>query len=93
MTELLVQPFRERDEDRADEFYALLSTYPHLEWIAPTLEIADTAARLRALNNLRTPDALQAATAIHAHTTGMVTNDPALARVGAFETAILDQFI
>jgi len=93
MTELLVQPYREKDDTRADEFYALLSTYPHLEWTAPTLEIADMAARLRALHNLRTPDALQAATAMQAKASGMVTNDPALARIGAFETAVLDDFV
>jgi predicted nucleic acid-binding protein len=93
MTELLVQPYRSRDEDRADEIYALLSTYPQLEWIAPNLEIADLAARLRALHRLRTPDALQAATAMHALATGLVTNDPVFARIGGFETAVLDQFL
>jgi len=45
MTELLVQPYRESGEQRVDEFYALLSTYPNLEWISPNLEIADIAAR------------------------------------------------
>lgn len=93
MTELLVQPYREEDESRADEFYALLSTYPNLDWIAPNLEIADGAARLRAAHRLRTPDALQAATAIQARATAMITNDPAFSRVPAFETAVLDRFL
>jgi hypothetical protein len=48
MTELLVQPYRAADQQQADEFYVLLSTYPNLEWIAPNLEIADRAAKLRA---------------------------------------------
>ncbi len=60
MTELLVAPYRDSDEQRVDEFYALLSTLPNLDWIAPNLEIADVAARLRAGHRLRTPDALQA---------------------------------
>jgi predicted nucleic acid-binding protein len=93
MTELLVQPYRDRDADRADEFYALLSTYPHLEWIAPNLEIADLAARLRGLHSLRTPDALQASTAIKSDATSMITNDPVFERVGAFEAVILDRFL
>lgn len=93
MTELLVQPYRELDEQRADEFYGLLSTYPNLEWIPPNLEIADLAARMRALHRLRTPDALQAATAIHARATGMITNDPVFKRVDGIETAVLDQFL
>jgi len=50
MTELLVQPYRVADQQQADEFYVLLSTYPNLEWIAPNLEIADRAAKLRALH-------------------------------------------
>ena len=64
MLELLVQPYRLADIDRVNRFYALLSTFPHLEWIAPTLRIADLGARLRAEYNLKTPDALQAATAL-----------------------------
>ncbi len=93
MTELLVQPYRSSDEQRVDEFYALLSTYPNLDWIAPTLEIADTAARFRAAHNLRTPDALQAATAAHARMTGFVTNHPVFRRVERFETLILDHLL
>ena len=93
MTELLVQPYRIADHQQADEFYVLLSTYPNLEWIAPNLEIADRAAKLRALHGLRTPDALQAATAVHAGATGLVTNDPVFERVKDFETLLLDKIL
>ena len=31
MTELLVKPYRESDEESAAKYYALLSTYPGLE--------------------------------------------------------------
>lgn len=93
MTELLVQPYRAADQQQADEFYVLLSTYPNLEWIATNLEIADRAAQLRALHGLRTPDALHAATAIHAGATGFVTNDPVFERVKTFETLLLDKLL
>jgi predicted nucleic acid-binding protein len=93
MTELLVQPYRLVDQQQADEFYVLLSTYPNLEWIAPNLEIADRAAKLRAVHGLRTPDALQAATAVHAGATGLVTNDPVFERVNDFETLLLDKLL
>ena len=93
MTELLVQPYRDLDEQRVDEFYSLLSTYPNLTWVAPTLEIADLAARFRALHRLRTPDALQAATAVQAGATGLITNDPLFERVEPFETLVLDRFL
>ena len=93
MTELLVQPYRDSRQELVDEFYALLATYPNLDWIAPNLEIADIAARIRATHRLRTPDALQAATAIHARATGLVTNDPVFSRVETFETMVLDQLL
>jgi predicted nucleic acid-binding protein len=91
MTELLVQPYRDSAEQRANEFYALLATYPNLDWIAPDLEVADTAARIRATHRLRTPDALQAATALHARATALLTNDPVFERVDVFETMVLDR--
>jgi len=93
MTELLVQPYRSSDQQLVDEFYGLLSTFPNLDWIAPSLEIADIAARLRALHGLRTPDALQSATAVNSHATGLVTNDAVFQRVQGFETLVLDQVL
>lgn len=93
MTELLVPSYRDKDEHQVDEFYGLLSTYPNLRWIPPDLETADLAARLRADYRLRTPDAVQAATAIQSHATGFVTNDPVFARIPEFKTAVLDHFL
>jgi predicted nucleic acid-binding protein len=91
MTELLVRSYRDRDEQRVDAFYGLLSTYPNLQWIAPDLETADLAAKLRAVHRLRTPDALQAATAIRAQATGFVTNDPVFTRIEELDMAVLDR--
>ena len=93
MTELLVVPYRERDAQLVDDFNGLLSTFPNLDWIAPNLEIADLAARIRADYGLKTPDALQAATAIEAQATAFVTNDRIFERVDSFETVILDRLL
>lgn len=93
MTELLVPSYRDHDERRIDEFYGLLSTYPNLRWIAPDLETADIAARIRATYRLRTPDALQAATAIQANAPGFVTNDPVFARIEELDTVVLDELL
>jgi predicted nucleic acid-binding protein len=93
MTELLVQAYRDGDEQRVNEFYGFLATYPNLDWIAPDLEIADLAARIRARHRLRTPDSLQAATAVRCQATGFVTNDPVFERVGSFETLVLDRVV
>ena len=93
MLELLVQPYRFSDIDRVNKFYALLSTYPHLEWVSPTLEIADLGARFRAEHGLRTPDAIQAATAVTRHATGFVSNDSVFRRVGDLEALVLDDLL
>lgn len=93
MTELLVLPYREGDEQRANDFYALLSTYPNLDWIPPSLEIADLAARIRAVHRLRTSDALQAATAAHSKATGLITKDAVFERVEGFQTLVLDKLL
>lgn len=93
MAELLVHPYREGDDQRANEFYSLLFTYPNLDWIPPGLEIADLAARIRAACGLRAPDALQAACAIQAGATGFITNDRVFKRVDAFETLVLEELL
>jgi predicted nucleic acid-binding protein len=64
MTEVLVQPYRDANETLVNQYYGLLSLFPNLDWVAPDLAIADSAAQIRARYRLRTPDALQAATAV-----------------------------
>ena len=93
MTELLVQPYRSETFARVSDYYVLLATYPNLEWIAPDLKIAHSAAQLRALHGLKTPDALQAATALIAGATAMITNDAAFGRVASFDTLVIDRLL
>jgi predicted nucleic acid-binding protein len=93
MAELLVHPYREKDAVRANDLLGLLSTYPNLVWEPPDLAIAVRAAEIRALYRLQTPDAIQAATAIHSRATAFITNDPIFTRVPAFKTLVLDRLI
>ena len=93
MTELLVHPYKKGDIDRVNTIYALTSTYPHLSWLPPTLALADDAARVRATYGLRTPDAIQVATAISAGATGFVGNDDAFTRVTELEILLLDHVV
>ena len=92
MTELLVHPHREHDEQKVSEILGLFSTYPNLHWVAPQLEIAVRAAEIRAQHRLHTPDALQAATALHAKASALITNDPIFERVPGFETLVLNDY-
>ena len=93
MTELLAQPYQDTDKARVNLYYGLLSTYPHLDWIAPDLKIADLAARLGAAYRLKTPDAIQAATAMQSNATGFLTNDPHFQRIEVFEALVLDDLL
>lgn len=93
MTELLVQPYRDRNQQQADEIYGLLSTFPNLAWISPSLDIADTAARIRAEYGLRTPDALQVATAIRSSATALITNDATFRRLVDVQIMVLDDLL
>lgn len=92
LLEVLVGPYRARDEARVNEFYARLTTFPHLEWMPPSLEIADRAAGLRAAHGLRVPDAIQLATARAAGATLFLTNDRRLPSFDDVEVVMLDDF-
>lgn len=91
--EILVQPYRSLNRTLVNAAYALLSTYPRLEWAEVSLEVVDLAARLRARHNLRTPDALHAATAIHFKASGFISNDAVFGRVGELEVLLLDEVL
>ena len=56
LLELLVQPYRDQKEDLAQKIFALTTTYPTLEWVPLTMNLADRAAELRARYRLSTPD-------------------------------------
>jgi len=93
MTELLVPPYRQGDAQKLSAYTGLLATFPHLNWVAVSIEIADLAARYRAAHRLRTPDAIQVATAVRLNATGLLTNDATLARIDRVETLLLDDVV
>jgi predicted nucleic acid-binding protein len=69
-----------------------LLVYPHLDWIAFSLGIADIAARFRARHRLKPPDAIQAATAVKGGAAAPITNGAVFERIELFETAVLGRF-
>lgn len=93
MTEVLTRPYAVGATRQANEYYGLLSNYPHLEWVAPDLMTADLAARFRAQHRMRTPDAMQAATAVQSGATGFISNDRVFQRVKAFDTLVLNDLL
>jgi predicted nucleic acid-binding protein len=93
MTELLVKPYREKNDREVDRCFALFSRFPNLEWVALNLDISDAAAGIRAEWRLKTPNAIQAATAIYCGTSGFLTNDSVYHRVSKLDTLILDDLL
>jgi predicted nucleic acid-binding protein len=90
LMEILVEPYRQKNETLVNEFYGLLTTYPHLTWIDLTTEIADLGANLRAKYKIKTPDAILLASAIYSDATGFICNDKGLRKVEEIDVLILD---
>lgn len=93
LLEVLVQPYRMKKDDLVYKFYSLFSTYPNLTWVDMNLDVADIAARLRAEHRLKTPDSIQAASAIVSGATGFICNDKAFKKVKEFESLVLDDLV
>lgn len=55
--------------------------------------VAEEAARLRARHNLRTPDAIQLATAIRSGASSFLTNDRHLPKLAPLNLLLLDQLM
>lgn len=93
LLEVLVHPFREKNMRLIQEYRDILLNAEGLTTLALTPEIAELAARLRSEHNLRTPDAIQVATALHAGASHFLTNDAALAKLPNVEILVLKDFL
>lgn len=75
MAEILVRPKSQGREDVCQEYLLLLSAYPNLDIVPVTLDIAVRCAGIRSEHRVRTPDAIQLATALEKGATLFLTND------------------
>ncbi|HKR67130.1 MAG TPA: PIN domain-containing protein [Thermoanaerobaculia bacterium] len=75
LLETLVVPYRAGDETLAAAYEAILTNGRGLTLVPIDLSLARLAAQLRATSRLRTPDALQLATALSMRCTAFLTND------------------
>ncbi len=93
LLELLVQPYRDQKDELVQKIFALTSTYPKLEWVPVTMNLADRAAELRARYRLSTPDTIQLATAITHKAARFYGNDRGLRKVKEIECVIVEDLI
>ena len=81
ITEVLVHPIQQSNADLAATYRDILQNADHLRTVPFTADIAETAARLRAEHKIRTPDAIQVATAIAMKADFFLTNDFTLSAI------------
>jgi predicted nucleic acid-binding protein len=91
LLEVLVHPLRNGREDLAREYRGILLRSPGLTALPLGEEIAEEAARLRALHGVKTPDAIQLATALLAGATWFLTNDRDVPPVPGLSVLIVDR--
>lgn len=91
VTEVLVHPMRHGDHELANRYRDILLNATSLTTLPVSEEIAEQAAELRARHNLRTPDAIQLATALIAGASSFLTNDSRLPRLARLNTLVLSQ--
>ena len=89
LTEILVQPLRLGNTDRAQQYYDIIVGRYDFTLVSFTSEFAISAAAIRARYGLRTPDAMHAATAVKSDCDALLTNDRDFLRIQNQELSVL----
>jgi predicted nucleic acid-binding protein len=90
LTETLPLPIRAGDTVLANAYRGLLLATTGIEALPLDSVVAELAADLRARYGLKTPDALQIATAIHGGCEAYLTGDKGLRRITELRVLVLD---
>jgi predicted nucleic acid-binding protein len=95
LSEVLVHPYKLGQIKLAQEYRDILLNQNHLTTFAVSSAIAEQTAQLRATygKKLKTPDAIQIATALQAGATAFLTNDHDLSVVQNLKILVLDNII
>lgn len=90
LCEVLVHPIRNQNTALKRRYLDILQNSPNFFTKYINSSVAERAAELRAKYNLRTPDALQIATALENNCDAFLCNDNGLKRVAELQILILD---
>jgi predicted nucleic acid-binding protein len=88
---VLVVPLRNGNNSLVADYEQLLSPPIHLVPISKSLLIQ--AANLRSKTNLKTPDAIHAATALSVSCSQLITNDKAFRNVPGLSVVVLNEVL
>ena len=91
LTEVLIVPKRAGRADLETAYRDLLLNNDNFTLLPVDVGVAERAADLRARYNLKTPDALQVATALENGCQAFLTNDAGLRRVAEIRTLVLGE--
>ncbi|MBT3271081.1 PIN domain-containing protein [Candidatus Poribacteria bacterium] len=93
LLEVLVAPRRRGDDDLVDRYRQMLLDTRGVEVHPVSEAVAETAAQLRAEHTVRTPDAIQLATAVCGHASHFLTNDRRLPSLSNVEVLLVDDLL
>lgn len=91
LLEVLVHPMKRNDALLAAKYRAILLKTRELSLVSFNPSIAEEAARVRAIYDLHTADAIEIATALNSKATFFLTNDKRLSSVKDLEVLVLDE--
>ena len=92
LLEVLVHPLRNNNNKLATEYRGILLKSKLVTYDI-SVQIAESAAQLRACHNIRTPDSIQIATAIQAGATHFLTNDIKLPSIPSLKILVLENLV
>lgn len=93
LLEVLVLPLRTGNKKLAGNYREILLFSEGLTTYEILHEVSELSADLRARYNIKTPDAIQIATAVIYGANVFLTNDPALKKVLDIKTVVLDDMV
>jgi predicted nucleic acid-binding protein len=93
LTEVLVHPYRQGNRALVREYCEILLHARNVNIIPVSPEIASEAARLRAMHGIRTPDAIQLATAQASRAGAFLTNDEVLEKAAGLQVLVLKRMV
>jgi len=93
LVETLVHPIRMNRPRIAERYREILLNIPQLTTYDVSPDIAQKAAEIRANHNIRTPDAIQLATALQAGAAFFLTNDLALQKFPEINVIVVDDLV
>lgn len=92
LLEVLVLPIRDKDDELIETYEQILNN-AQIVLLGISTPIIREAARLRALQNFKTPDAIHAATALLSNCDYLVSNDTGFRRLAGIDVTILSDLV